>query len=94
LRVTWSTPAADDLRLWTAIYRQIDPDLSARTRLRVSATTAALRKYGNIGTPLGDGLTHKKLVKGTSLLLFFTVEKDEIRITRLRHVRENWHQEY
>ncbi len=57
--------------------------------MRVDATAATLRRLGNVGTPVGGGLTYKKLVKGTSLLLFFTIGSDGILITRLRHVREN-----
>ena len=90
MKVVWSAPAARDLHRLMAFYRRIDPDLSARMRERIDRAADSLRQLGNIGSPTPGVATFKKNVRGAPYLLDFTVQRNEIQITAVRHVRQNW----
>ncbi len=63
-------------------------------RERVHSALSVLRRLGIVGTSLGAGFTDKEIVKGTPLLLFFMMQADGTLITRLRHARENWIEDF
>ncbi|WP_432769601.1 MAG: type II toxin-antitoxin system RelE/ParE family toxin [Sphingopyxis sp.] len=89
--IKWSGPARRDLARIDDHYRSIDPEFADQSSDAVVEAARFLLANPRVGAPLDQLPFRKWPVRTTPFILFYRVEKADIRIVRVRHNREDWH---
>ena len=93
MRVVWSLPARADLFGIAEWYEAVDPVLAETILDRIEAAATPLLATPSIGAPVSGVGRRKWRVKQTPFLLIYRPEPSQIRILRVRHVRQDWRRE-
>lgn len=89
-RVSWTTPARDDLRAindW--LIDETTPQLAVRVLGAIRARATKLQQFPHIGRPHGDS-TRILRVFDTPYLIRYRLIAGEVQVLRVHHERENW----
>jgi plasmid stabilization system protein ParE len=90
MRVSWSSPATEDLQAINGwLVREASPEFAIRTLLAIRERAAFLARFPHSGRPHPDG-TRILRVFDTPYLIRYRIDADVVGVLRLHHEREDW----
>lgn len=89
MRLEWSSSASADMARIYDHYAAFHPDIGLRMTHAIRDAAERLAEFPLSAPAVAAGL-RKLSVQKIGFVLLFRVSGDQVRILRIRHMRENW----
>jgi plasmid stabilization system protein ParE len=93
-RIIWSHPARWDIEHIREFIDTRDPYLFALIAVELVSTARFIASAPKAAPLAGSTFERKWRVKKYPYLIFYRIQDDEIRVSRVRHMAEDWKSEF